>query len=173
MKTLADLKRDLKVGTKIKMIYGNIDRIRPRALENMNKERAITKVQSNGIYIENSWLDFPTSSLLEYDNGIFTIYSEGYRDLNEEEQKAMAEWKKITETDKYKNDSMDDAYSDGSTTYYQELRFWESKKLEHLMGIKTVRGMKLEYNRSLERNMIRDSKVKGQPLFSYEIIEVA
>lgn len=76
MKTLAQLKRDLKVGAKIKCIFNLHGK-------NLNVTRTITRVQTNGIYIETndgpkvfeSWLPFPKkASYVNYENNTFEFY---------------------------------------------------------------------------------------------------
>lgn len=76
MKTFAQLKRDLKVGTKIKCIFNLHGK-------NLNTIRTITRVQTNAVYIETndgertfeSWLPFPKkSSFVKYENNTFEFY---------------------------------------------------------------------------------------------------
>ena len=77
MKTFAQLKRDLKVGTKLKCIFNYHGKY-------LNVVRPISKVQTNAVYLKtetengtvNSWLDFPpTASLVKYDGNVFEFYS--------------------------------------------------------------------------------------------------
>lgn len=65
MKTLADLKRRIKVGTKIKKIYG---------IKQNDKIRTVNKVQTNGFYMDGSWLEYPKSTLIEFNKNMFTVY---------------------------------------------------------------------------------------------------
>lgn len=76
MKTLAQLKRDLKVGTKLKTIFNLHGKY-------LGSIRTISKVQTNGIYLEtndgtrtfNSWLPFPKkTSYMNYENNTFEFY---------------------------------------------------------------------------------------------------
>lgn len=77
MKTFAQLKRDLKVGTKLKCIFNYHGKY-------LNVVRPISKVQTNAVYLKtetengivNSWLDFPpTASLVKYNENVFEFYS--------------------------------------------------------------------------------------------------
>lgn len=77
MKTFAQLKRDLKVGTKLKCIFNYHGKY-------LNVVRPITKVQTNAVCLKtetengtvNSYLNFPpTASLVKYDGNIFEFYS--------------------------------------------------------------------------------------------------
>ena len=66
MKTLADLKRRIKVGTKIKKIYG---------IKQNDKIRTVNKVQTNGFYMDYSWLEYPKSTLIEFEGeNTFIVY---------------------------------------------------------------------------------------------------
>ena len=68
MKTLAELKRKIKVGAKIKKHYG---------IKTDDRIRTVNKVQTNGFYMDGSWLDYPKSTLIEFDKdneNMFTIY---------------------------------------------------------------------------------------------------
>ena len=78
MKTFAQLKRDLKVGTKLKCIFNYHGKY-------LNVVRPITKVQTNAVYLKtetengtvNSYLDFPPkASLVKYDENVFEFYFE-------------------------------------------------------------------------------------------------
>ena len=77
MKTFAQLKRDLKVGTKLKCIFNYHGKY-------LNVIRPISKVQTNAIYLKtetengtvNSYLDFPpTAGLVKYNENVFEFYS--------------------------------------------------------------------------------------------------
>ena len=77
MKTFAQLKRDLKVGTKLKCIFNYHSKY-------LNVVRPISKVQTNAVCLKtetengtvNSYLDFPpTASLVKYDGNVFEFYS--------------------------------------------------------------------------------------------------
>ena len=82
-KTFAQLKRDLQLGTKIKMIKREVNGIEKKAI---TEDREISKVQSNAIafktllpdgMIGNSWLYFPKASQVEYIGNRF-IFNDGY-----------------------------------------------------------------------------------------------
>ena len=82
-KTFAQLKRDLQLGVKIKMIKREVNGKEEKA--NI-EEREVSKVQSNAIAfktllpdgsIGNSWLYFPKASQVEYIGNTFT-FNDGY-----------------------------------------------------------------------------------------------
>ena len=88
-KTLAELKRDLKLGIKIKMIKREVNGSESGTIAGV---REVTKVQSNGIafktllhdgIIKNSWLYFPKASEVEYIGNTFT-FDDGYFKLTYE-----------------------------------------------------------------------------------------
>jgi len=77
MKTLADLKRDLKLGTKITKTshYGKTEG------KLIGVERYVVKVKSNSIEFSSnktdtrgSFLDYPKASLTEYDGETLKVY---------------------------------------------------------------------------------------------------
>lgn len=76
MKTFAQLKRDLKVGTIVKTVLNNC---KP---EMTGEIRKIQVVQSNAIAFERkedssrpSWLWWPKASEIEYDGDTFKVYA--------------------------------------------------------------------------------------------------
>ena len=74
MATLSDLKRRIKLGTGLRKIAGH------KGI-GIGKLRYVDKVQTNGFYIEGSWLDYPQkSALCEYDGYLFSFYfcKDGY-----------------------------------------------------------------------------------------------
>ena len=88
-KTFAQLKRDLQLGTKIKMIKREVNGKEEKAI---TEEREVTIVQSNAVAfktlkpdgtVANSWLYFPKASQVEYIGNIF-IFNDGYFKLTYE-----------------------------------------------------------------------------------------
>ena len=88
-KTFAQLKRDLQLGTKIKMIKREVN---GKEEKTITEERKITIVQSNAVafktlkpdgLIVNSWLYFPKASQVEYIGDTF-IFNDGYFKLTYE-----------------------------------------------------------------------------------------
>lgn len=86
MKTFAQLKRDLKVGTKLKCVFNHYGKY-------LNVVRPISKVQTNAVYLKtetengtvNSYLDFPPKAgLVKYDGNIFEFYFERNGELIKE-----------------------------------------------------------------------------------------
>ena len=88
-KTFAQLKRDLQLGVKIKMIKREVNGKEGKA---NTEEREISIVQSNAVAFKtllndgtfgNSWLYFPKASQVEYIGNTFT-FDDGYFKLTYE-----------------------------------------------------------------------------------------
>lgn len=142
--------------------------------------RSVGKVQTTGMYLGDSYLDLPKASLteIEWDDekgvGKLKCYDAGFRDYNEEEKAALAEWKKITDTDEYRDMALRDAYTDTSGTYWKEKAFWEDKGMEYMFH--TKKGGKLRTqnpdkkdDRGFSVDEIRDDSIKGRLWGEYEI----
>jgi hypothetical protein len=75
MGTLSALKKRLTVGTVITKIAGCTDK-------GINIPRTINKVQTNGIYMDGSWLEFVTAPFCDYseETNTFSFYfpKDGY-----------------------------------------------------------------------------------------------
>jgi len=161
-KTFAQLKKDLTLGRKVKQNYSSWgDKL-------VGTVRPITKVQSNAVRLDNSWLYYPkTSKQVEYVDNVFRFYKVGKRPLNEKEKAAVEEWKKITQTEQYKKDAEYDAYTDYNGTYYQQKWFWEQKGMKY-MFYEESGGLKRDMN---DRDYVWDNSLKGELEFEYEIVE--
>lgn len=83
IKTLAQLKRDLTVGTKLKLIYS------ASMQKNVGKIRFIHTANTTGIYLNDelntvskgSFLAFPKANRLAYKDDVFSLYTQGQCDL--------------------------------------------------------------------------------------------
>ena len=163
MKTLSDLKRFLKEGAIVKMIYSDIPK---NSL--IGKKRKVVKVQTNGIYFvdpddiqsKKSYLDFPKALLLEVTEKSFKIYNKGLRDLTAEEKKIRNNAPKDPEQSKI------DIMTDGSTMYWREKRYYIQHNAEYLIGNKSERGMRYDFN----TKKVWDDNVKGILSLEYEFI---
>ena len=159
MKTLEDLKRKLQPGTMLIL--------KTRFGKEVNKKREVAKTQSNGVWLKrgenekNSWLDYPKASLLEVTDAGFKVYIGGLRPLTAKEQEIMVGYEKIRD----KKQEEIDLLSDGSTSYWQKVRYYKEHKAEYLMGNKKQRGMIYRYN----TKQVRDDRVKGECVLEYVI----
>lgn len=157
MKTLAELKRDLKPDMKIKCVIHNIRPQRVGEVTTIREVRQSGFMQDNGRFIE-----FPLASLLDYDGKTFTVYSTGERDLTEYEKEML---------DKLHNcytpeDSEADAYTDTNICYYKEQSFARDNDVEYLLGFNYHKGLKYNFN----TGRMLDNKLKGIVYYAFEIM---
>ena len=90
------------------------------------------------------------------------------REPNTEEQNILDAWKKITETEDYKNRSYTDALTDGSSTYWQEKAFFNNSPFPYLFGMEESQGKMM--NRGGKNNgMITDYSMRGDIEMQYKI----
>lgn len=150
VKSFNQLKKDLTVGTKIKVITHTI---RPE-VEGIIK--TITKKQTNGFYTSckdykngaNIWLEFPTSAnLIEYTDNVFSIYDMGTRDLNEQEKEFLKE--------SYNKD------------YFGKLSLAKKMNIPYMAS--ETNPFIIRYNKY--QNKIYTNKIKGNLLFTFEILK--
>ena len=184
MKTRADLMRDLKNGAGLKMVKWNgkpvedcittVGSSRADWLRLVSGEfRSVCKVQTNSIQLlasdgKKSWLDLPNASQIEYDGQTLKVYRVGVRGVNASEQALLDEWKKITDTETYKKQAEYDMMTDGSTTYWQEKKFFEVNGMPWLF---TGEGNGLKRVQPLADGtiQIRDNSLRGELDFEYEV----
>ena len=164
MKTLADFKRALSVGTELRLIE--------RDGKNLDESRRVKKLQTNSICFEkninnewvgSTWLDMPKSSLLEFDGKTAKIYLPALRDLTEEEKRIMDNEPK----DQKQQDL--DAISDGSVMYHRKKTYYEYSGKFYLFGTEKQDGKRLTTRDGIDK--IEDSDLKGQLNLVYEFVE--
>ena len=169
MKTLADLKRDLQIGTSIQMINFNN---REEIPERLQGTRYVVKVKSNGIELnkdkeatKGSFLDYPKATLCDYTGDTLTIYDAGYRELTAHEQSIMdnVPSKRKENAEAVYNELM----TDGSGFYWKDKAYYRDNEAEYLAGHEEVRGLRYDYN----EKKIRDNSIKGEVSLVYKIIK--
>ena len=164
METFAQLKRDLKVGKTLTMVYNSIkdsETINAR----LNKPRKILATQTNGIKLEiantgkGSFLELPCASLTEYDGKNIKIYKCGKRDLTESEKRL------IDNTPSHRSENAqlaeNDAVSDGSTTYWMDKAYFKENDAEWRWD--WSKGLRWDVN----ENKMWDKKIKGELDLAY------
>lgn len=160
-KTLAQLKRDLAVGTKVTQIAKGED----ITDKNLNVERWVVKKQSDGVCLntdkeatDGSWLYFPYASQVDYKDNIVSFYDVGVRKLTQEELDfiANAPSRRSENAEKV----LADALSDGSTMYWQDRAYYELANKEYLFHPKV--GNNGDY-------IVEDKKARGAFAFTYKI----
>ncbi len=173
MKTLAELKREVKSGTlEGKFIYhGNFGENLPVRLQGWRK-----LIDSNSVSIffltpdgKKSELRLDKASLVEYDGKTLTVFNPGYRELTEDEQSVMNAWNEKSSTPEFKAQAEVDALTDGSSTYWEKVFFFRDAGREYLMGFTRQRGMKYDFN----TGKVQDDKIKGAVCMQYEIRKAA
>lgn len=168
--TLADFKRKAVVGAEIRGGYFWKLGMGKTSIDDC-EWRTIDKVQSNGIKIAGSFLDFPKANACEFDGQRLKIYETGYRKLTDEEKAVMAEWQEYADTDEeFKKRAEIDILTDGSSTYWQERGFYERKGMLYLFESTNTKSMdKNRYNNGEEYCVRDNSAPHGKQIAEYEI----
>lgn len=167
--SIAQLKRDAKEGAIMaQMVIWHGKEITDADLpERLRGKRRIVGCNTVALMFENptgekpSELHIPRSNLMEYTKDSLTIYYPGYRRPNEEEQRVLDEWKQIESTKEYQERFTTDCLTDGSSTYWQKVRFFKEHKMEYLMGFEKQNGLYVDLNlknRNVEE-YIRDDSI--------------
>lgn len=160
-KTLAQLKRDLAVGTKVTQIAKGED----ITDKNLNVERWVVKKQGDGVCLntdkeatDGSWLYFPYASQVDYEDNIVSFYDIGMRKLTKEELNfiANAPSKRPENAEKV----LADAFSDGSMMYWQDKAYYEQANKKYLWALHTDKDG--DY-------IVEDKKARGAFAFTYKI----
>lgn len=173
MKTLADLKRDLTIGSSLTLVsrYGQTEG------KNIGVERFVVKKNTVGLYLnidktatKGSFLDWPKASLLEYTNGTITIYASGFRPLTEKEKQIIKDQPQDKKQDEI------DILTDGSTMFYRRKAYFLRSGKEYLFGCKTQAGKRLKHGSrktvedgSFEDWAIDDDNFKGEIGLVYKV----
>ncbi len=172
MKTLAELKREASTGEYEGLMIKRFgESVIPARLQGWRK---IVGCNTVSIFFQNvggdvSELPLPKASLVDYDGETLTVYSAGYRDLTPEERAVKEQWSAHASTEDYIRRSDYDALTDGSSTYWEEVRFFKDAGYEYLMGAKKERGMIFDTC----RQQVRDERIKGDITLQYKIRKAA
>jgi hypothetical protein len=175
MKTLADLKRELVVGTGITLVKSCWN-----SNSKIGKKRYVVKTQGNGVYLsenkddtEGSFLPFPNAKLTEYTGDTLTVFQPGKRPFTQEE------------LDVYNNMPshrpenaeivQSDVISDGSTSYWMDVKYFKEKNMRYLHNSSGTKHA--DYNSFVydEKRMkitsgdIIDEQIRGELELQYAI----
>lgn len=107
------------------------------------------------------------ASLLEYTKNTLTLYNAGFRELNEEEQTIMNEWKDIENKPENIKQSEIDMLTDGSSMFYKKKMFFHNKGFLYLTGVEEEKGLQYDFNTS----KIRDKSIKGTISMQYVLVK--
>lgn len=170
MTTLADFKRQLVVGAKIKGGYFN------KLNHNADEVREVVATQSNGAWLKGekgkSFFEIPKAKCSDFDGETLRIYETGWRALTDEEKKVMAEWQEIANTEECKKRAEIDILTDGSSTYWQEKAFYEDRGMAHLFTHTPSKYLDYnKYNRG-EEFCVRDNQAEhGKQIAEYKLVK--
>ena len=163
MKTLADLKRDLKIGSSLTLTQSEV-----WTHKFLNISRYVTKTQWNGVYLNTdkngkggSFLELPKASLVEYDNDTIKVYYSWYRECTNEENSIRDN--APSRLPENKERAIMEAMTDGSGLYYLDKSYFAKSNAPWMSWHDTIRGQHYDYN----RKMVRDDNIKGILSLSY------
>jgi hypothetical protein len=164
MNTLADIKRKLVKGQKLKVINTKWNK------NNIGKVRYVVKSNTQGIYLnedknaeKGNYLEFPKASLLEITEKGFKMYCPGKRELTEKEKEIVDN--QPSNREENKEIAERDLLTDGSSTFWMDKRYFKENNAEWYWGLS--RGLRFDSN---DRKMI-DDKIKGELSLEYEFVE--
>lgn len=166
-KSFSQLKRDLKVGTKLKVLYHF--RANDNNGERFLQDRVISKVQTNaftskwGNDTKDYWCYYPThAELVDYEDDKFTFYEYGERDLTDYEKTMLDKINNLcTEAERKL-----DLYTDSNINFWRRKAYAEEHNIEYLLGYDFYKGLKYNHN----TGKMYDKKVRGNKLFTFQIV---
>ena len=164
MKTLAELKRDAQSGQLRLELIERFGQTGDDIKSTMRGIRKVVGCNSVALSLLNhdgniSELRFGSAKLLEYEDDSLTLYLAAHRELTDEEERILAEWKKIEDECMAKNPFCE--------TYWKRKDYFARCSCPWLDGSETKRGMKLEYVSG--KPMIRDNSIKGEAVLKYKV----
>lgn len=175
MKSKAQLFRDLKakkISLELIERFGDTDF--PERLQGV---REIGKVNTVGCTLinssgEESSLDIPRASLVDYSDDELIIYVPGHRELNDKEKEILDAWNVIASKDDYIRRANYDALSDGSSTYWQKKHFFEDRNALYLFQ-DDGSGKRIDYNKTNDGDpkCLVDPAVRGERILVYKVIQ--
>lgn len=166
--TLTDLFREANAGQIIgfELIQRYGENVKERTIAPIHKIKSkVIVLLRNG---RESDLRFDYASLVEYDGNILKLYNAGLRELNEQENRVMNEWKNISSTEEYKKMAEIDVYTDSSNTYWKKKWFFEKSPCPYLFTSNGMNNKSYDYN----TGKVRDPKVKGECILIYRVHKV-
>ena len=166
-KSFSQLKKDLKVGTKLKAVY----HFRQNDIngERFLQDRVISKVQTNaftskwGDDPKDYWCYYPTNSnLVDYEDNTFTFYEHGERDLTDYEKTMLDKLNNLcTEEERQL-----DMYTDSNIEYWKKQKFARENNVEYLLGFEFHNSLKYNFN----TGKMYDKNIRGNKLFTFQIV---
>ncbi len=129
-----------------------------------DKFRLITLVRTKDIQLDGrTWLDLPLAGQMEFDGERLRVYQIGYDYLNDAEKSVLREWNEIASTPEHIRQADIDIMTDGGTTYWKKVSFFEKKGMSHLLGSEWVGGRKMSLNELNAHNArcVLDTSIRG------------
>ena len=163
MKTFSELKRNLTIGKKLKMIKSSLPNNKL-----LNIEREICAIQTNGISLKTdnqsgkSFLEYPPASLVDYTDNIITFYQPGLRELTPAE-KAMIE-NEPSNRPENRQLAENDVMTDSSTTYWMDKKYYSENNANWRWD--WSKGLRYDIN----NQKMFDKKIKGNIDLQYIIL---
>ena len=169
--TLAQLKRDCnehKIKAEMVVRCGGTEI--PERLKGVRPLVSANSVSITFLNADGARSEMPIkrAALIDYDEEYLTIFYPGVRAPNTDEQCVLDSWKKITETEDYKQRSEIDALTDGSSTYWQEKAFFGKSQFPYLFGFEESQGKKRIIG-GKDHGMIIDYSIRGNVEMKYKI----
>jgi hypothetical protein len=165
MKTLADLKRDLVIGSSITLVEA------PDMPDHkfLNIKRYVVKKQGNGVYlnadknaVSGSFLEFKNAKLTEYDGNTIKIFLPGSRPMTEQE-KVVFDNKPSRRPENAKR-AEQEMLSDGNGLFWLDRAYLKENGMEYLIS-----GAGLTKHFHYNDQTITDEQLKGKLELSYII----
>lgn len=171
--SLAQLKRDFKEETicaRMLIFCGN--RKIPDRLLGIRKAAGANSTaiffRNNDADAQKSELSVPRASLVKYTGDYLITYYPSVRELSPEEERVVRGWEAIASTPEYQERARIDALTDGSSTYWQEKRYYAQSQFPYLFGTEEHNGCKRIIGGD-DHGKIRDSHEPGKIQNVYRI----
>ena len=159
MKTLADLKRDLKEGAVLTLTERNGEPRNDRKKVIEARAGGVSfATEKDGVFTGKAALDFPAASLLAYNGKNIVIYSIGERELTETEKALIANMPSHRQENAKQCEI--DVMSDGSTMYWRDKAYTKENNIEWYWK---------DYNYQTKKR--RDKQIKGAVSLKYKMEE--
>jgi len=163
MKTLADLKRDIKVGDSITLIES------PAFHKWTDIKRYVVKKQGNGVYLnpdkaetKGSFLEFVNAKLTEYDGKEIRVYAPGTRPLTDNEKAVYDNRPSNRKENEYMVEQ--DLMTDTNLCYWHDKTYFSKAGMDWLFHANNS-TKRLDHNDMT----VTDEQIKGELQLRYVI----
>ncbi len=164
MKTLAELKRHLSLGTQVTLTAAPI---MPNH-KNLNVPRFVVRVQGVAIELSpdkdakrGSALYFPKASLISFSENSFSFHAPTVRPMAKEEEAIYNN--RPSNRPENKERYLQDAMCDGNMAYYADKKYFADNDAEYFNGNELVNGKRFDFN----TKQIHDETMRGDIELTY------